>query len=211
MPTTGVLLVPCHDEFRESRSDYVSQVALGTTTHNTTGKQTFGQINGSVREYDICEGGGLLDVSNGLPFHSLEVASLRPRISVEIPVRGRNGVFLMEISYREESLTRPKQSPPLWSPKMMPIWFYRQDFAKFSLNRHYNPCILSRSAIANTLPKTSVFVIIQDASESAKMSGYIDEMEKVLTNKESRQEFSDASSDNEGGNNRQKQGMAPGG
>ncbi|GFV69703.1 hypothetical protein TNCV_4508161 [Trichonephila clavipes] len=28
--------------------------------------------------------------------------------------------------------------PPTWSPKMMPTWLYRQDFAKFSLNRHYN-------------------------------------------------------------------------
>ncbi|GFS95158.1 hypothetical protein TNCV_2705041 [Trichonephila clavipes] len=31
----------------------------------------------------------------------------------------------------------PKWSPN-WSPKMMPTWLYRQDFAKFSLNRHYN-------------------------------------------------------------------------
>ncbi|GFU28503.1 uncharacterized protein TNCV_1410401 [Trichonephila clavipes] len=31
-PTTGVLLAPCHDEFRGSRSDYVRQVALETTT-----------------------------------------------------------------------------------------------------------------------------------------------------------------------------------
>ncbi|GFW47418.1 uncharacterized protein TNCV_4537081 [Trichonephila clavipes] len=30
----------------------------------------------------------------------------------------------------------PKWSPK--SPKMMPTWLYRQDFAKFSLNRHYN-------------------------------------------------------------------------
>ncbi|GFV22679.1 hypothetical protein TNCV_2078691 [Trichonephila clavipes] len=34
-PTAGVLLAPCHDEFRGSRSDYVRQMALGTTT--TTG------------------------------------------------------------------------------------------------------------------------------------------------------------------------------
>ncbi|GFV31887.1 hypothetical protein TNCV_2563901 [Trichonephila clavipes] len=27
---------------------------------------------------------------------------------------------------------------PTWSPKMMSTWLYRQDFAKFSLNRHYN-------------------------------------------------------------------------
>ncbi|GFS52662.1 hypothetical protein TNCV_45441 [Trichonephila clavipes] len=26
---------------------------------------------------------------------------------------------------------------PTWSPKMMPTWLYRQDFAKFSLNRNY--------------------------------------------------------------------------
>ncbi|GFX55245.1 hypothetical protein TNCV_1157021 [Trichonephila clavipes] len=31
-PTTGVLLVPCHDEFRGPRSDYIRQVALATTT-----------------------------------------------------------------------------------------------------------------------------------------------------------------------------------
>ncbi|GFU24470.1 uncharacterized protein TNCV_2264331 [Trichonephila clavipes] len=30
-PTTGVLLAPCHDEFRGSRSDYVRQVALAAT------------------------------------------------------------------------------------------------------------------------------------------------------------------------------------
>ncbi|GFU11520.1 retrovirus-related Pol polyprotein from transposon 17.6 [Trichonephila clavipes] len=30
-PTTGVLLAPCHDEFRGPRSDYVRQVALETT------------------------------------------------------------------------------------------------------------------------------------------------------------------------------------
>ncbi|GFW16097.1 hypothetical protein TNCV_4680891 [Trichonephila clavipes] len=38
----------------------------------------------------------------------------------------------------------PKWSPnwpPAWSPKMMPTWLYRQDFAKFSLNRHYNDLI----------------------------------------------------------------------
>ncbi|GFX16266.1 hypothetical protein TNCV_4705201 [Trichonephila clavipes] len=28
----GVLLVPCHDEFRRPRSDYIRQVALATTT-----------------------------------------------------------------------------------------------------------------------------------------------------------------------------------
>ncbi|GFY06812.1 hypothetical protein TNCV_482171 [Trichonephila clavipes] len=28
---------------------------------------------------------------------------------------------------------------PTWSPKMMPTWLYRQDFANFSLNCHYNP------------------------------------------------------------------------
>ncbi|GFU56537.1 RNase H domain-containing protein [Trichonephila clavipes] len=28
--------------------------------------------------------------------------------------------------------------PLTWSPKMMPTWLYRQDFSKFSLNRHYN-------------------------------------------------------------------------
>ncbi|GFT23665.1 hypothetical protein TNCV_3511321 [Trichonephila clavipes] len=34
----------------------------------------------------------------------------------------------------------PKWSPksPNWPPKMMPTWLYRQDFAKFSLNRHYS-------------------------------------------------------------------------
>ncbi|GFT51968.1 uncharacterized protein TNCV_2058281 [Trichonephila clavipes] len=31
-PTTGILLAPLHDEFREPRSDYVRQVALATTT-----------------------------------------------------------------------------------------------------------------------------------------------------------------------------------
>ncbi|GFX99692.1 putative DD41D transposase [Trichonephila clavipes] len=34
--------------------------------------------------------------------------------------------------------------PPTWSLKMMPTCLYRQDFAKFSLNRHYN----TRSEIA---------------------------------------------------------------
>ncbi|GFW88028.1 uncharacterized protein TNCV_217001 [Trichonephila clavipes] len=32
-PMTVVLLAPCHDEFRGSRSDYVKQVALETTTY----------------------------------------------------------------------------------------------------------------------------------------------------------------------------------
>ncbi|GFS61512.1 uncharacterized protein TNCV_4312241 [Trichonephila clavipes] len=27
---------------------------------------------------------------------------------------------------------------PKWSPEMMPTWLYRQDFTKFSLNRHYD-------------------------------------------------------------------------
>ncbi|GFV91045.1 hypothetical protein TNCV_1249271 [Trichonephila clavipes] len=35
-PTTGVLLAPCHDEFRGPRSDYVRQVALKTTTTDDT-------------------------------------------------------------------------------------------------------------------------------------------------------------------------------
>ncbi|GFT16703.1 retrovirus-related Pol polyprotein from transposon 412 [Trichonephila clavipes] len=34
-PTTGVLLAPFQDEFRGSRSDYVRQVALATTTVNS--------------------------------------------------------------------------------------------------------------------------------------------------------------------------------
>ncbi|GFS53256.1 hypothetical protein TNCV_1035651 [Trichonephila clavipes] len=41
-----------------------------------------------------------------------------------------------------------KKSPnwlAIWSPKMMPILFYRQNFAKFSLNRHYNVLDESRS------------------------------------------------------------------
>ncbi|GFV05727.1 hypothetical protein TNCV_2450551 [Trichonephila clavipes] len=35
----------------------------------------------------------------------------------------------------------PKWSPnwpPTWSPKRMQTWLYHQDFAKFSLNRHYS-------------------------------------------------------------------------
>ncbi|GFS49880.1 hypothetical protein TNCV_3676191 [Trichonephila clavipes] len=40
----------------------------------------------------------------------------------------------------------PKLSPTC-SPKMMPTWLYRQDFAKFSLNRHYN---VRENAMANT-------------------------------------------------------------
>ncbi|GFX96670.1 hypothetical protein TNCV_244571 [Trichonephila clavipes] len=28
--------------------------------------------------------------------------------------------------------------PPTWSPKMMLTWLYRQNFAKFLLNRHYS-------------------------------------------------------------------------
>ncbi|GFX24618.1 HTH_48 domain-containing protein [Trichonephila clavipes] len=31
-----------------------------------------------------------------------------------------------------------KPKTPNWPPKMMPTWLYRQDFAKFSFNRHYN-------------------------------------------------------------------------
>ncbi|GFV48832.1 hypothetical protein TNCV_4269091 [Trichonephila clavipes] len=38
----------------------------------------------------------------------------------------------------------PKRSPksPTWPPKMMPAWLYRQNFAKFSLNRHYNEYLI---------------------------------------------------------------------
>ncbi|GFV46995.1 hypothetical protein TNCV_3033921 [Trichonephila clavipes] len=32
-PTTGVYQVPCHDEFRGPRSEYVRQVALATKQH----------------------------------------------------------------------------------------------------------------------------------------------------------------------------------
>ncbi|GFV41966.1 hypothetical protein TNCV_3229181 [Trichonephila clavipes] len=33
----------------------------------------------------------------------------------------------------------PKWSPlPTWSPKLMPTRLYRQDFAKFPSNHHYN-------------------------------------------------------------------------
>ncbi|GFW67715.1 hypothetical protein TNCV_3445871 [Trichonephila clavipes] len=35
-PTTGVLLAPCHDDFRGPRSDYVRQVAFATHTHGAS-------------------------------------------------------------------------------------------------------------------------------------------------------------------------------
>ncbi|GFW32318.1 uncharacterized protein TNCV_674771 [Trichonephila clavipes] len=35
-------------------------------------------------------------------------------------------------------LTNMVANDAKWSPKMMPTWLYRQDFAKFSLDRHYN-------------------------------------------------------------------------
>ncbi|GFX14630.1 hypothetical protein TNCV_4016281 [Trichonephila clavipes] len=41
-----------------------------------------------------------------------------------------------EIHYFLENSRVPNSST--WSPKMMPTWLYHQDFAKFSLNRHYN-------------------------------------------------------------------------
>ncbi|GFW41405.1 hypothetical protein TNCV_464961 [Trichonephila clavipes] len=39
--------------------------------------------------------------------------------------------------------------------KMMPIWLYRQDFVKFSLNRHYNEyksSVVRRSEVETLLP-----------------------------------------------------------
>ncbi|GFU00165.1 hypothetical protein TNCV_801471, partial [Trichonephila clavipes] len=64
--------------------------------------------------------------------------------SVEIQLLVSSSVMLMERStFLEESRGVPNS--PKWSPnwrqlvgKMMPTFLYRQDFAKFSLNRHYN-------------------------------------------------------------------------
>ncbi|GFW64588.1 hypothetical protein TNCV_3514101 [Trichonephila clavipes] len=53
----------------------------------------------------------------------------------------------------------PKWSPksPNWPPKMKPAWLYHQDFAKFSLNHHYNDSNLHVPAslldlVGNNLP-----------------------------------------------------------
>ncbi|GFX48819.1 hypothetical protein TNCV_902011 [Trichonephila clavipes] len=51
--------------------------------------------------------------------------------------------------------------PPTWSPKMMPTWLYRQDFAKFSFNRHYNK-IPEGSELANK--------VVNDAKIVAKVA-----------------------------------------
>ncbi|GFX01333.1 hypothetical protein TNCV_3730021 [Trichonephila clavipes] len=37
-------------------------------------------------------------------------------------------------AYQLQSITKL----PTWSPKMMPTWLYRQHFAMFPLNHHYN-------------------------------------------------------------------------
>ncbi|GFW39069.1 transposable element Tc3 transposase [Trichonephila clavipes] len=45
--------------------------------------------------------------------------------------------------------------PPTWPPKMMPTWLYRQDFAKFSFNCHYNELWLQQDgAICHTARAT---------------------------------------------------------
>ncbi|GFW03533.1 hypothetical protein TNCV_3020451 [Trichonephila clavipes] len=74
------------------------------------------------------------------------------------------------------SSTTPKGSPkspnrpPTWSPKMVPTWLYRQDFAKFSLNRHYNELIhLGQDkglAYCNVLPSVLSVVISVFAPQS---------------------------------------------
>ncbi|GFT29037.1 uncharacterized protein TNCV_3586871 [Trichonephila clavipes] len=43
-PTTGVLLAPCHDEFRGPRSDCVRQVTLETTTTLFFLKKIYGAL-----------------------------------------------------------------------------------------------------------------------------------------------------------------------
>ncbi|GFX09441.1 hypothetical protein TNCV_4698271 [Trichonephila clavipes] len=72
----------------------------------------------------------------------------------------------------------PKWSPnwpPTWSPKMMPTWLYRQDFAKFSLNRHYNDLIhLGQDkglAYCNVLP--SVLSVVISVSEPQRHSVFL--------------------------------------
>ncbi|GFV63279.1 hypothetical protein TNCV_1520981 [Trichonephila clavipes] len=51
---------------------------------------------------------------------------------------------------------KPKWSPnwpPHWLPTIMPTWLFRQDFAKFSLNRHYNAGYHGR--VAHKKPRIS--------------------------------------------------------
>ncbi|GFS91765.1 uncharacterized protein TNCV_2531011 [Trichonephila clavipes] len=54
-------------------------------------------------------------------------------ITTRVIERDVNGGFHY---FLEESRGVPIS--PTWSSKMMPTWLYRQDFAKFSLTRHYN-------------------------------------------------------------------------
>ncbi|GFV53185.1 DUF4817 domain-containing protein [Trichonephila clavipes] len=75
----------------------------------------------------------------------------------------------------------PKWSPksPNWSPKMMPIWLYRQDFAKFSLNRHHNIShghIPHASDSANRRTNDAIFV-----ASITRFSGAIPQVSPTAT------------------------------
>ncbi|GFV01554.1 hypothetical protein TNCV_2961471 [Trichonephila clavipes] len=63
----------------------------------------------------------------------------------------------------------PKWSPksPNWSPKMMPTWLYRQDFAKFSLNRHYNDLIRVVEDLDGTVESTDTIVKLKTKIENS--------------------------------------------
>ncbi|GFU57105.1 hypothetical protein TNCV_1779681 [Trichonephila clavipes] len=56
--------------------------------------------------------------------------------------------------------------PPTWSPKMMPTWCYRQDFAKFSLNRHYNAQLCG-----NTIATKTAFEIPSSGNADTLLGG----------------------------------------
>ncbi|GFW61900.1 transposable element Tcb2 transposase [Trichonephila clavipes] len=60
---------------------------------------------------------------------------------IERVVNGEIHYFLEEsrgFRTRQHGHQSRPNCPRTWSPKMMPTWLYRQDFAKFSLNRHCN-------------------------------------------------------------------------
>ncbi|GFV33316.1 hypothetical protein TNCV_1498361 [Trichonephila clavipes] len=65
---------------------------------------------------------------------------------------------------------------PKWSPKMMPTWLCRQDFAKFSLKRHYNVSTVNKAENQSqnfpaSIPKvSSVNNVKQEPSSSTQTS-----------------------------------------
>ncbi|GFX82602.1 hypothetical protein TNCV_1192771 [Trichonephila clavipes] len=70
--TTGVLLAPCHDEFRGPQSDYIRQVALETTTTTQFPTPDLRKMN-EVLKYELFY--SIQIIFDGVEFvHALDVS-----------------------------------------------------------------------------------------------------------------------------------------